>query len=89
MVTDAQVRLLRKKMAEGKTIVTAAAAAGWRWTPPSEKESGVTLTTPITDGRANRSSIGGRSFDITGYFHRWGISSTTRDGARRGGSCAP
>ena len=28
MVTDAQVRLLRKKMAEGKTIATAAAAAG-------------------------------------------------------------
>lgn len=28
MVTDAQVRLLRKKMADGKTIATAAAAAG-------------------------------------------------------------
>jgi hypothetical protein len=28
MVTDAQVRLLRKKVAEGKTIATAAAAAG-------------------------------------------------------------
>jgi Mu transposase-like protein len=28
MVTDAQVRLLRKKMAEGKTIASAAAAAG-------------------------------------------------------------
>jgi hypothetical protein len=28
MVTDAQVRLLRKKMAEGKTMLTAAAAAG-------------------------------------------------------------
>jgi len=28
MVTDAQVRLLRKKMSEGKTIATAAAAAG-------------------------------------------------------------
>jgi len=28
MVTDAQVRLLRKKLAEGKTIATAAAAAG-------------------------------------------------------------
>jgi hypothetical protein len=28
MFTDAQVRLLRRKMAEGKTIVTAAAAAG-------------------------------------------------------------
>jgi hypothetical protein len=28
MVTDAQVRLLRKKMAEGKTVVAAAAAAG-------------------------------------------------------------
>jgi hypothetical protein len=27
MVTDAQVRWLRKKMAEGKTIATAAAAA--------------------------------------------------------------
>jgi hypothetical protein len=45
MVTDAQVRLLRKKMAEGKTIVTAAAAAGmsersaYAWkqgSPPSE-----------------------------------------------------
>src|ERR1700677_5227167 len=28
MFTDAQVRLLRRKMAEGKTIVAAAAAAG-------------------------------------------------------------
>jgi hypothetical protein len=28
MVTDAQVRLLRKRMAEGKTVVAAAAAAG-------------------------------------------------------------
>lgn len=28
MVTDAQVRLLRKKVAEGKTLTTAAAAAG-------------------------------------------------------------
>ena len=28
MVTDEQVRLLRKKMAEGKTIASAAAAAG-------------------------------------------------------------
>jgi hypothetical protein len=28
MVTDAQVRLLRKRMAEGKTLVAAAAAAG-------------------------------------------------------------
>ncbi len=28
MVKDAQVRLLRKKMAEGKTIMAAAAAAG-------------------------------------------------------------
>jgi len=28
MVTDAQVRLLRKKMAEAKTMATAAAAAG-------------------------------------------------------------
>jgi hypothetical protein len=28
MVTDAQVRLLRKRMAEGKTLVSAAAAAG-------------------------------------------------------------
>src|SRR5689334_17917924 len=28
MVTDAQVRLLRKKVAEGKTTATAAAAAG-------------------------------------------------------------
>jgi len=27
MVTDAQVRLLRKKMAEGKTVMAAAAAA--------------------------------------------------------------
>ena len=28
MVTDASVRLLRKKMAEGKTVMAAAAAAG-------------------------------------------------------------
>jgi hypothetical protein len=27
-------------------------------TPPSENESGVTLTTPITEGRGNRSSRG-------------------------------
>ena len=33
-------------------------------TPPSENESGVTLITPITDGRGKRSSIGGR-FDMT------------------------
>jgi hypothetical protein len=30
-------------------------------TPPSENESGVTLTTPMTDGRRNRCSIGIRS----------------------------
>jgi hypothetical protein len=28
--------------------------------PPSENESGVTFTTPITDGRLKRASIGGR-----------------------------
>src|SRR5262249_4480781 len=58
----------------------AAAVSGSRWTPPSENESGVTLTMPITEGR-------GKRFDISGYFLRWG--STTRNGARRGGSCAP
>src|SRR5581483_11275613 len=36
----------------------AAAVSGSRLTPPSENESGVTLTTPITDGRGKRSSIG-------------------------------
>src|SRR4029453_9617668 len=35
------------------------ATSGRKLTPPSENESGVTLTTPITDGRGNRSSIGG------------------------------
>ena len=48
MVTDAQVRLLRKKMAEGKTIASAAAAAGisersaYTWKQgalPSEKKA--------------------------------------------------
>src|SRR5262249_13326184 len=37
------------------------AATGSRCAPPSENESGVTLITPITDGRLNRSSIGGRA----------------------------
>jgi hypothetical protein len=41
--------------------VTAASAR--RWTPPSEKESGVTLITPITDGAGKRSPIGARAFD--------------------------
>src|SRR3954454_8820426 len=36
----------------------ATAASGSKLTPPSEKESGVTLTTPITEGRENRSRIG-------------------------------
>ena len=37
-------------------LAASTATAGSRWTPPSENESGVTLTTPITDGRGNRSS---------------------------------
>ena len=40
--------------------VEATASAGSRLTPPSENESGVTLTTPITDGRGKRCSIGCR-----------------------------
>src|SRR3954453_12355891 len=36
----------------------AAATPGSRCTPPSENESGVTLTTPMTDGRGKRCSIG-------------------------------
>ena len=32
-------------------LAASTATAGSRWTPPSENESGVTLTTPITDGR--------------------------------------
>src|SRR5215218_5799780 len=36
----------------------AAAVSGSKLTPPSEKESGVTLMTPMTEGRKNRSSIG-------------------------------
>ena len=46
--------------APSSTMRRAAAAetSGSRWTPPSENESGVTLTTPITDGRGNRSSTG-------------------------------
>jgi hypothetical protein len=38
----------------------ATASSARKLTPPSENESGVTLTTPITDGRGNRSSIGAR-----------------------------
>jgi len=42
------------------SIPHAAVTAGStrRCTPPSEKESGVTLITPITDGAGKRSSIG-------------------------------
>src|SRR5438105_15079848 len=49
--------------APSRTIrrAVAAAASGSRLTPPSENESGVTLTTPMTDGRGKRSSIGGRT----------------------------
>src|SRR5262245_44782921 len=36
----------------------ATASSARKLTPPSENESGVTLTTPITEGRGNRSSIG-------------------------------
>src|SRR5262245_50632317 len=36
----------------------AIASAARKFTPPSENESGVTLTTPITDGRGKRSAIG-------------------------------
>src|SRR5205823_3086342 len=45
--------------APSSTILRAAAAAtsASRCTPPSEKESGVTLITPITDGRGKRSSM--------------------------------
>ena len=38
----------------------AAATSGSRWSPPSEKLSGVTLTIPITAGRCKRSSTAGR-----------------------------
>src|SRR5919204_1677967 len=40
------------------------AASGSRLTPPSEKESGVTFTTPITEGRGKRSASGGRADTI-------------------------
>ena len=46
MVTDAQVRLLRKKMAEGKTIPVAAAAAGM-----SERSGHTWKAGPSADGR--------------------------------------
>src|SRR6185437_13036743 len=39
-------------------IAESAASPGSKLTPPSENESGVTLTTPITDGRGKRSSRG-------------------------------
>ena len=38
----------------------AAATSGSRLSPPSEKLSGVTLTTPITEGRGQHSASGGR-----------------------------
>src|SRR5919204_6087351 len=50
----------------------ATAAAGWKCTPPSENESGVTLTTPITDGRAKRSSIGARIVSSVPWYGRRG-----------------
>ena len=37
----------------------AIASSARRFTPPSENESGVTLTIPMTDGRGKRSSMGG------------------------------
>src|SRR5262245_64750747 len=42
-----------------RTEVTASSVR--KLTPPSEKESGVTFTTPITDGRGNRCSAGART----------------------------
>src|SRR5262245_13416280 len=38
-----------------RAAATAASVA--KWAPPSENESGVTFTTPMTDGRGKRSSI--------------------------------
>jgi hypothetical protein len=37
----------------------AAASSGSKLTPPSENESGVTLTTPMMEGRGKRWSMGG------------------------------
>ena len=45
----------------------ATAAAGSRLSPPSEKLSGVTLTTPITEGRGQHSASGGR------LTRRWSV----------------
>src|SRR4030095_14991608 len=58
----------------------ATASSGRKVTPPSENESGVTLTTPITDGRGNRSSIGG----LIAPRSLVGDQPTLRCGLRRG-----
>jgi hypothetical protein len=44
------------------------AACGCRKAPPSENESGVTLTTPMTLGRGRSSSIAGICRDLRERF---------------------
>ena len=62
----------------------ATASSGSKLTPPSENESGVTLTTPITDGRGKRCSIG-----LSSSVGRLGPWASSRHAAlRRGDSCA-
>jgi len=64
--------------APASSIPHASVTAGSRRrkTPPSENESGVTLITPMTDGRAKRCSSGGR-FDIAEYFGWWTLVGAT------------
>ena len=72
--TAADVHDRRAGLEHPHADVTAASTR--RWTPPSENESGVTLITPITEGRRNRSSIGGL-VDTSAYFRGWTVVGAT------------